>query len=369
MSVLSRKFGLSDVGLAKICRKLRVPTPGRGYWARKSAGQKMKATPLPSLSRSIGVGMQSVTIRGWVDAPTDDKTEPVGPVADQQRFERAAENRIIVSERLENPHSLVAQSVAMLRRAKPGDRGYLMPKGECLDVQVTLDSSDRAMCILDALIKALDSRGYPTSIRKNGDTVSTSVRIAEQDVAIKLTEHVDRIERKDEKRKASMWSLPQYDWLPTGRLTLRIDQGWGDGTRQSWSDGKQQRLENCLNQLVVGLVVVAEQLRSKRLEWAEQERQRRTAEEHRILEKRRQEDEAARIRAIENAIAQWRTSRDVRVFVLEVRQSLTQQGEVSEAMTQWLEWADDFADRIDPLLPAPSVPIDPEPPERSRYLL
>ena len=33
MSLLSRKFGLSDVGLAKICRKLRVPTPWRAYWA------------------------------------------------------------------------------------------------------------------------------------------------------------------------------------------------------------------------------------------------------------------------------------------------------------------------------------------------
>jgi len=29
----AKKFGLSDVGLAKICRKLGVKKPPRGFWA------------------------------------------------------------------------------------------------------------------------------------------------------------------------------------------------------------------------------------------------------------------------------------------------------------------------------------------------
>jgi hypothetical protein len=36
---LAQDFGLSDVALAKRCRKLGVPVPGRGYWARVAAGQ------------------------------------------------------------------------------------------------------------------------------------------------------------------------------------------------------------------------------------------------------------------------------------------------------------------------------------------
>jgi hypothetical protein len=31
MATLAQKYGLSDVGLAKICRKLDVPVPWRGY--------------------------------------------------------------------------------------------------------------------------------------------------------------------------------------------------------------------------------------------------------------------------------------------------------------------------------------------------
>lgn len=29
---LARQYGLSDVGLAKTCKRMSVPVPGRGYW-------------------------------------------------------------------------------------------------------------------------------------------------------------------------------------------------------------------------------------------------------------------------------------------------------------------------------------------------
>ena len=44
MTKLAESFGLSDVGLAKICDRHRVPTPPRGYWAKKDAGKKVKQT-------------------------------------------------------------------------------------------------------------------------------------------------------------------------------------------------------------------------------------------------------------------------------------------------------------------------------------
>jgi hypothetical protein len=32
---LSKEFGISDVGFAKICRKHNIQLPARGYWARQ----------------------------------------------------------------------------------------------------------------------------------------------------------------------------------------------------------------------------------------------------------------------------------------------------------------------------------------------
>jgi hypothetical protein len=52
---LAEKYGVSDVGLAKACRKLGVPLPGLGYWAKKAAGKKVpKQPPLPTLSTARG---------------------------------------------------------------------------------------------------------------------------------------------------------------------------------------------------------------------------------------------------------------------------------------------------------------------------
>ena len=45
MRDLATEFGLSDVGLAKICNRHRVPKPSRGYWAKLQAGEKLKRPP------------------------------------------------------------------------------------------------------------------------------------------------------------------------------------------------------------------------------------------------------------------------------------------------------------------------------------
>jgi hypothetical protein len=44
---LSQQYAISDTGLAKICRRLNVPYPPRSYWARKTAGQKVRQADFP----------------------------------------------------------------------------------------------------------------------------------------------------------------------------------------------------------------------------------------------------------------------------------------------------------------------------------
>lgn len=47
---VARHYGFSDVRLGKVCKLLRVPVPGRGYWAKKCAGKPTrKRPPLPPL--------------------------------------------------------------------------------------------------------------------------------------------------------------------------------------------------------------------------------------------------------------------------------------------------------------------------------
>lgn len=48
MRKLAPTYGISDVALAKTCRKLIIPLPGRGYWAKLAAGKSLKKRPLLS---------------------------------------------------------------------------------------------------------------------------------------------------------------------------------------------------------------------------------------------------------------------------------------------------------------------------------
>jgi len=43
---VARELGISDVALGKMCRKLQVPKPPRGYWAKMAAGRKPRQPPL-----------------------------------------------------------------------------------------------------------------------------------------------------------------------------------------------------------------------------------------------------------------------------------------------------------------------------------
>ena len=44
---VAKRYGVSDVAIAKTCRKMHIPLPGRGYWSKIQSGLKMKKEPLP----------------------------------------------------------------------------------------------------------------------------------------------------------------------------------------------------------------------------------------------------------------------------------------------------------------------------------
>lgn len=49
---VAKRYGVSDVAIAKACRLLGIPKPPRGYWAKKAAGHKLPTRPpLPDLDK------------------------------------------------------------------------------------------------------------------------------------------------------------------------------------------------------------------------------------------------------------------------------------------------------------------------------
>lgn len=232
---------------------------------------------------------------------------------------------------------------------------------------MTLGTADRAMAIYDALIKACEARQWSVTVTESEHGSVTAVHIGGEQVGILIEERVQRTEKpRDPKDTRTYWR--QFDHVPTGRLTVRLQVQYLD-VRQSWSDGAKQRVEDCLNAIMVDLVAAAEALKVQRLEREARHKEYLAAEERRRLAEERRQQEAARIRALGADLTAWRKATIVREYAAAMRKSAEAAGQLGDGapMTAWLAWVDEYADRIDPTTGTPSVPSDPQPNTWARY--
>lgn len=123
---LAREFGLSDVGLRKICVKHSIPTPPLGYWAKLAHGKPVKQTPLPPPNDGTPESFY------LVPRPSRELPPHLLPIhAAAVEYQAALENAIIVlDERPEKLHRIAAAVEKALRKAKPDGNGFLNVDGK-----------------------------------------------------------------------------------------------------------------------------------------------------------------------------------------------------------------------------------------------
>jgi hypothetical protein len=363
VTTVAKRYGISDVGLRKVCKKLAVPLPPLGYWAKLAAGSKSTIPPLPKHA-----GPTEIVRRRFVS------DEPVEPDPEhllaRREFEARPENRIAVSETLDSPHRLVAATEQALRRPKHRDlRGLPTTDRRALDVSVSEASVPRALRIMDALAKALDGRAMPIRVESDGKR-RTHVKILDQDLAVRLVESTLRTEReltlqerRDMKQYGHAYLPNRYSYKSTGLLKLGIIGNYSDELQKVVADGKHQRVEQRLNEFVVKLEeeAVRRQRQEERRErehrlWEERARLRREREE-------RQREELERLKALEDEARSWRRAGDIRAYVAAAEaKAIGEHGTIASEseLGRWIAWARSKADWIDPLVAAACPVLDDE---------
>ncbi|MGH7510059.1 MAG: hypothetical protein ACREMZ_11385 [Gemmatimonadales bacterium] len=289
--------------------------------------------------------------------PLREPASALGAVIDQAAFEGAGANRITVAQSLRSPHPLVRKAADLLSTSSARDLEYLHNGRERhLDIQVARKSLSRALRIMDALLKACETRGWKVSVG-SGDDRKSYVLVLGQRVPFGIREKLKKVKNEPVKPLRSGVSQflsysPEYSTVPSGQLSLVVRESWGHSVRKSWDESESCPLEDRLNEFIVGLVARAVEEQEFERRRAENERERREAEEQLRAAQRRREEEAARVRTLEQQAVDWNKSRQLMEYLNALRKQAEEQpGGIARGsdFTEWLAWATEYALGLNPV--------------------
>lgn len=343
---LAAELGISDVGLGKICKRMRIPKPPLGYWRRIETGHSVPRSALPKAQP----GDPRVAFLSG-KRPEDEKRtrfEPANPeITALIRAERAEDQHILVADVLQDALPIIRQTERAYHKAKPGQYGYLVASATTnhLDLRISREALDRVLRILDTLLKALQQRKLANKageIRKYGEQITVG-----------MTEKFTRSDNPDyEEPKGFLWNRrPRWIYTPTGRLTLYLEAA--PAGRRELHDKVDCPLEQQLNDAIVKMLVLSEENKVERQAREAAQRRQEEAERQRQIEERRRREELARQQALEQQAANWARAEAVRAFVHACEQRLIAQLGILDAASPeaaWIAWAYAHADRLDPTM-------------------
>lgn len=286
MQRLSKQIGISDVAIAKHCRKIGVPVPERGYWAKLQAGQPVKRTPLPErdLATARRVSMSGTLppeLRahikgepGIADGPDDDIELLTA------RFRKRL-GTVTVPRNFAQTHPAVA---TLLRkdeqyRQERERTGYGWP-----EPQFETPFERRRLQFLNGLFLGFEKVGGSPLIRGSGAR-ELGIYIGNASVTFEL----DKVRHTANRRCGE---LP----APEGREKLRLTvSGNAADVPTCWEDQEGNPLEKQVTEVIVGMLIAGEHFHRRWLtEQAAWERQRREEAERAAI--KRKEDEERRER-------------------------------------------------------------------------
>ncbi len=336
---LAQELGISDVALAKICKKLNVPKPPPGYWARLKFGQKVSKTALPTLTKNVATEATIDPEKHTFNAP----------------FPKAAKAKttgmIAVAETLQGCHPIISQTRRSMEEQKVDSTGLVqMPWMRfVLPIDVSRAQTSRALRIMDALLKALESRGG--AFVKDKERPQMKLMFGPDVVAFRMFEIVDKRLRPTKPGQV-VWDYEKWNCSPTGRLKFQILETHPVGGRKSWADCTVYKLEEKLADIVEWLLAAGEGAKQARLERDEWNRRYELERKRMAEEERKRQIEMAFREDLERQASSWMKAQNLRAFVKACEEQLRAKGsplftEMGE--TQWLAWARRHADQIDPL--------------------
>jgi len=350
---LAGRFGISDVALKKCCQRSAIPTPERGYWAQKDAGQQPFVRPLPERPPAME---DEVTVGGgysYACGPQWTREELLGPLPPAPEFDTSLD---VVRERIATaigkvtvPRDVKAWHPAIQRLLKDDDarREKLRETGYSWHKPLFESPQEmRRLRLLNSLFLATARFNAKPSPDKEARRASLGFYKEYVAICIGPTKQPRRIQN----------AKPAHDGL-----TLAIlDSYHSEKEVQAWHDGEGAKLEAQMTSAAIEIVLLAEtKYRDsifRRYKWRverkvelEEEDRKRKLEAERAERERIKRLEQARIDGLLSDAADFQKSAVIRQYVDAIRAKHACSPIASDQeLEDWCRWALAQADRLDP---------------------
>jgi len=319
ISKLAVTYGVSGSYLARICRDLNVPVPGRGYWAQVQAGKKVAQLRLPD-PRPGDATMWIRTGNGSLETNAQPvPPEPHTSIPPRKRAVTSFEVLIEAKERFDK--AITTYSGVHLH---PRHR-------RMVDVLTTKQNLDKSLSFAQHLFQRLQEYGYRV-VLTNGNGSFSRPMISSKEVipdsreqsyglplwcpdpctvaylgtvAIGLT-----IVEMTETQKTSQWYSSE---VGSGRFRLYAYSPYRNTVLvRYWEDSKDAVLTSRFDEIIAEMEQLAGQIPKLIFDGekrAQEEREKREAEYREFLRKRELEDrqkaESESRKALEELISKW----------------------------------------------------------------
>ena len=395
ISTLAKDFGISDVALAKRCKRLCIP-----LLAAVIGRESMRARH--RIDRICPSAMRSGVIRRRLPSPR--RSAPTRRLSSHPRRPRrhlkhrsrvpSGAHRGSVYHSYAIHSRFAAGDQADGTRAKHPRRSELTfergeRSGPIVMLNVTAETLDRALLLADTLLRAAAALGWmfddPRALRKEQglplqaeDRKTSSVSeekketephvgrllVGNEQIALRIEERFrdepiepTAAQLAREKREYG-YHAPRKVGVATGALrVVRLDtyRTWGEPDRRSWYDRKGKRVEDQIPDLLLGFYELALSIKERR-EKDEREAREREEQEHRRKEWVSIQDANEKLIAqLERDVGAWHRARYIRRYLQAARQKLGDRilpARFRDDTVSFLDWADEYVNQLDPLHPA-----------------
>lgn len=361
MITLGTRYGISDVGLRKICKRLAVPMPPAGHWAKKRAGKTVRTIPLPKWS-----GETTYTSTRWVDedaAKQGVTADEPDEVVQQRAIEALPESTIFFNDDLEQYHRYAKATGKRMEKPYPVIKGLISPHGSpSLLVTVSAGQVPRAMRLMDAILRTAEARGFKVISKARHDLPQAHrdvvIEVQDEPMYLSLTERVRQTERvltpeeiKQKKLDSHYWISERWIYEPVGVFKLAVGLEFRGQSRERFTDKTDNPLENQIHEIMVTLVAIA--IARKRERAAQEERKRQAAiDEAESYRQRAEREKLLKVlHSIEGLAERWERAQRLRAFASALESSgdplPSNDAEHRAAQVNWIRKR---ADWLDPLI-------------------